>query len=103
MGLLSDSGADAPGDRRLEELLGDDPPRRGVEAGAGVRARAAVVEPRHRRRVRAVARQRAPQVRLVERRRAGVDVAALEVRVAALERERRQYGAADDGVGDVLD
>src|SRR3954469_16543566 len=101
MGLLSDSGADAPGQRGLEQVMRDDAPRGGVQAWAGVRARAAVQEAGHGRRVRAVARKRAPEVRLLERRRARVDVPALEVAVAALEPRRREHGAPDDRLREV--
>ena len=79
--------------RRRIACSADDPSRGGVEARARVGRGAAVVEAGDGRAVRAVAGQRAPEVGLAELAVPGVDVAAHEVRVAALELDRRERRA----------
>ena len=56
-----------------------------MRPGPGDGAGSTLMEPLHRRRMRAVAWERSPQVGLVEIGRPGVDIAADEVRVASLE------------------
>src|ERR687889_1676295 len=80
-----------------------DAPRGGVEPGPRVGAGADLVEVWDRCPMRPIAGQRAPEVGLIEAGRTGVDVAANEARIAALELGRGQDGPAGDGPGEVVD
>src|SRR5215207_8283348 len=73
-----------------------DAPGGGVEPGPRIGARADLVEARDRTPVRSVARQRPPEVGLVEGGGTRVDVAANEARVAALDLGRGEDRPAGD-------
>ena len=73
-------------------------PAHAVHAAAGVRRRAAHVQPAHRQRVRRPARDRPEDQQLVGRRGAAADVAADQVGVAALQVQRGEHRGVDDQV-----
>src|SRR5918992_651451 len=89
--------------RRLQQIERGDAPRGGVQPGAWIGARTDLIEARDGGPVRPVARQRPPEVRLVEGGGAGVDIAADEARVAALELGRGHDRPPGDRRGEVLD
>src|SRR5205823_12868961 len=79
-----------------EELLRDDRPRAGTEARPGPGARADVEDAVHRRPVSGLRRERPPEEVLVERERAAVGVAALEIAVGRLQVRGRENDPLQD-------
>src|SRR6266705_2528534 len=90
-----------PRDGRTEQLLRNDRSRTGTESRAGPRARADVKEVADWRVVTRLRREGTPEEVLVERKRAAVGIAPLEVTVGGLQIRRTERDSPEDRAREV--